>query len=80
MKIEYYKCDICLKRLSKDDGMATISVPKNISFKQNRIIKKEMHVCEHCYKPQHLKSVKEYEDKLKAHINKFFEENKFYFE
>lgn len=79
MRMEYYKCDVCLKRLSKDEGMLPLSVPQQISLKQNRIIRKELHVCEECYKPTHYSTTKEYESKLKAHIDKFFRNNKFYF-
>lgn len=79
MKMEYYKCDVCSKRLSKDEGMLPLSVPQQISFKQNRIIRKEMHVCEQCYKPNYYKEVKEYESRLKAHIDEFFRNHKFYF-
>jgi hypothetical protein len=79
MRVEYYKCDICLRKLPQDEGIVTFTVPVNFSFKRYQIIKKEMHVCESCYKPEYFNKVKEYEDKFKANMNEFFRSNKFYF-
>ena len=52
MKLEYYKCDVCITKMKKPFYNDNLSIIKEIAYTKNdsyEIVNRKIHLCKKCY-------------------------------